>query len=133
MNLTSILRKKNFIEKRCEDLLLKKFAGPSKEIFKRLLKGKKLGSYSESLKSFALTLHFYSAKAYNFVRKSFKLALPHPKSITGWYSKIPADPGFTGPAFKALELKVYKLLRAYTIKFPNIYYILFCAKHINIC
>ena len=88
---------------------MKKFCGPSLEIFKRVIKGKKLGKYSESLKSFALTLHFYSAKAYNFLRKSFHLALPHPRSITSWYRKIPADSGFTEPAFKALELKVTNL------------------------
>ena len=100
------LRKNNMIDKRCEDLLQKKFSGPSLEIYKRLVKGGKYGKYSENFKSFALTLHFYSRKAYNFLRKSFNLALPHPNKITSWYSKIPANPGFTEPAFKALELKV---------------------------
>ena len=101
------LKEKNFIDKKCEDLLNKKFSGPTLDIFTRLMKGKKVRKYSENVKSFALTLHFYSTKAYNFIRNTFKLSLPHPKSITAWYSKIPADPGFTEPAFKALELKVY--------------------------
>ena len=77
----SDLRKKNLIDRRCEDLLNKKFAGPSLEIFKRLMKGKKLGRYSEDMKSFALTLHFYSTKAYNFVRKNSTLRCPIPKVL----------------------------------------------------
>ena len=73
-----------------------------------LVKNKKSGSgvkYSPELKSLALTLQFYSTKAYNYVRKMFKNALPHPHHISSWYSKIPADPGFTEPSFKALALK----------------------------
>ena len=62
--------------------------------------------YSPELRSFALTLHFYSVKAYNFVRKNFKLCLPHPNVISQWYSKIPAEPGFTKPSFDALSLKL---------------------------
>ena len=55
--------------------------------------------------AFALTLQFYSTKVYNFVRKTFNLALPHPVQIRKWYTKVPAEPGFTEPAFKALEVK----------------------------
>ena len=62
--------------------------------------------YSPELKSFALTLQFYSSKAYEFVRKTFNLALPHQVQVRKWYSKIPAEPGFTEPAFKALQFKV---------------------------
>ena len=29
--------------------------------------------------------------------------MPHPAQIRKWYTKVPADPGFTQPAFKALE------------------------------
>ena len=61
--------------------------------------------YMPELKAFALTLQFYSTKAYNFVRKTFNLALLHPVQIRKWYTKVPAEPGFTEPAFKALEVK----------------------------
>jgi len=37
--------------------------------------------YSPKIRSFALTLQFYSAKAYNYVRKTFKNVLPHPATI----------------------------------------------------
>ncbi len=62
--------------------------------------------YSPELKSFALTLQFYSSKAYEFVRKTFDLALPHQVQVRKWYSKIPAEPGFTEPTFQALKFKV---------------------------
>ena len=78
--LISDLRKKNLIDRRCEDLLNKKFAGPSIEIFKRLMKGKKLGRYSENMKSFALTLHFYS-KLTILSEKYSTLRCPIPKVL----------------------------------------------------
>ena len=37
--------------------------------------------YSPEMRSFALTLAFYSPKAYRFVRKQFGLALPHLSTI----------------------------------------------------
>ena len=92
-----------------ETLLNKKYSGVTGEILKRMSKCKQTGKgarYSPELKAFALTLQFYSTKAYNYVRKTFNLALPHNISITKWYTKIPAEPGFTEPAFKALSLKV---------------------------
>lgn len=48
----------------------------------------------------------YSSKAYEFVRKTFDLSLPHQSQIRRWYSKIPSEPGFTEPAFQALSAKV---------------------------
>ena len=57
------------------------------------------------MKSFALTLQFYSTKAYEFVRKTFNIALPSQSQIRRWYGKVAADPGFTKPAFNALKVK----------------------------
>ena len=64
------------------------------------------GAYPPELRSFALTLKFYSAKAYNYVRKSFDLGLPHPTVIRSWYSSIDGEPGFTRDALTALKAKV---------------------------
>ena len=50
-----------------------------------------------------MTLQFYSSKAYDFLRQEFENVLPHPRSIRNWYTKIKCDPGFTEPAFIALE------------------------------
>lgn len=60
-------------------------------------------SYSPELRSFALTLHFYSPHAYRYVRKTFNTCLPHPRTIGKWYQTIPGDPGFTSTAFNALQ------------------------------
>ena len=54
----------------------------------------------------ALTLQFYSSKAYNFARKTFDLALPQPRCIISLYSKINGHPGFTEGPFLALRARV---------------------------
>jgi len=59
--------------------------------------------YPAELRSFALSLHFYSAKAYDFVRNQFSNCLPHPKTLSRWYSCITGDPGFHTDTFAALK------------------------------
>ncbi len=51
-------------------------------------------------------MQFYSAKAYEYVRKTFNLALPYQAQIQKWYSKVPAEPGLTEPAFTAIMSRV---------------------------
>jgi len=68
------------------------------------MKGKKL-PFTPEMRKFATTLQFYSSKAYNFVRKSFKNVLPHPKTISKWYKVVNGDPGFTQEAFQCIEEK----------------------------
>ena len=85
------------------------FSGVPQEIMKRLVQQKKKknpGAYPPELRSFALTLKFYSTKAYNFVRKSFDLGLPHTSAIRSWYSCIEGEPGFTKATFSAMSAKV---------------------------
>ncbi|KAF0752817.1 THAP-type domain-containing protein [Aphis craccivora] len=50
-----------------------------KEVLNRSLKSNN-AKYSPAIRSFALTLQFYSAKAFNYVRKTFKNLLPHPEN-----------------------------------------------------
>jgi hypothetical protein len=69
-------------------------------------KKKNLGAYPPELRSFALTLKFYSTKAYNYVRKSFNLGLPHVSVIRSWYKSMNGEPGFTEDALTALKAKV---------------------------
>ncbi|XP_065672043.1 uncharacterized protein LOC136089878 [Hydra vulgaris] len=59
-----------------------------KDLNQRELKSKSKLKYSPSLRTFALTLHFYSAKAYDYVRPSFNNCLPHPDTLRKWYSSI---------------------------------------------
>ncbi len=51
--------------------------------------------YYPALESISLTLQFYSAKAYNYVRETFDLGLPHPPMIRRWYSSNGGDPRFS--------------------------------------
>lgn len=92
----------------CEEMLNQTFTGVPLALMKRMRakKSGKVRRYSPALKSFALTLQFYSAKAYEFVRKTFDIALPSQSQIRRWYGKVAADPGFTKSAFNALKAKV---------------------------
>lgn len=95
------------ISTECRETLHQTISDIPAQLVKRLMK-KKNTSYSPELRSFAMTLQYYSAKAYEFVRKTFNLALPHQAQIRKWYSKIPAGPGFTEPAFQALNTHIRK-------------------------
>lgn len=88
-------------------MLKQTFSGVPLSQMKRMTnkKTRKGSKYPPELKSFALTLQFYSAKAYELVRQTFNLALPSKAQIRRWYGKVPAEPGFTKPAFDALQLK----------------------------
>ena len=48
--------------------------------------------YEHEVKQFAMTLHYYSSKAYDFVHKV--LLLPHPSSIRAWGASIDCNPGY---------------------------------------
>ena len=105
--IVKVVHEKLLISSGCE--AMQTFSGVPSELMKRMISGKASGKgckYSPELRSFALTLQFYSTKAYEFVRRTFNLSLPHQSQIRRWYSKIPAEPGFTEPAFKALSAKV---------------------------
>jgi len=62
--------------------------------------------HSSAMRSFALTLQFYSSKAYTYVRKMFNNLLPHSATLRKWYAVVNGKPGFTSKAFKAIELRV---------------------------
>lgn len=62
------------------------------------------GQHSDVVRAFALTLNFYSPKAYRYVREKFE-KLPHPSTIRSWYSNTNCDPGITGDAIDVLKNK----------------------------
>ena len=79
------LKENNLVSDSCADTLGGTIQGIPKELVSRLLNAKK-GKvsnirYSKELKAFAVTLHFYSPKAYRYARKSLGLALPHPDHL----------------------------------------------------
>lgn len=58
-----------------------------------------------------MTLLFYSKKAYNYVRASFDLCLPHPSTIRKIYSGIKCSPGFIASSFELLKMKAEEYSR----------------------
>ncbi|KAE9524080.1 hypothetical protein AGLY_015445, partial [Aphis glycines] len=63
-------------------------------------------SRSPSVRQFALSLHFFSVRAYEYVRKQFNTILPHQRTLSKWYANVNANPGFTQESLKLLTLKV---------------------------
>lgn len=53
----------------------------------------KTANYSDVLKEFSLNMHFYSAKAYDFLRRSVGNHLPHPRMFHSWTKFIETSPG----------------------------------------
>lgn len=88
--------------------VLEQCAGP-KDFLKRQI-AKSVGmplerQYSEEIRKFALTLHFLSPKAYNFVRRTYSSCLPNPRTLSRWYQNVNIEPGFCTEAFNALKVK----------------------------
>ena len=100
----------NLISANCCEVLQATFSGVPSELMQRMLNCKtstgKGHAYCDELQAFAMTLQFYSAKAYDFVRETFDLALPHPRSLRTWYSHINGELGFTKCAFDAISAQV---------------------------
>ena len=108
-DVVSKLKEENLINNDCAAVLETTFSGVPCELMKRLMTQKEKknpGAYPPELRSFAMTLKFYSAKAYNYVRKSFDLGLPCASVIRSWYSSMDGEPGFTKDAMAALKAKV---------------------------
>ena len=59
--------------------------------------------YTEEIKQFAISLHYYSPKAYMFVRKA--LHLPHPSTLRAWSSNVECEPGFLANVLESLSEK----------------------------
>ena len=107
-SVVSEFKEKYLINNDCATMLETTFSGVPKELMKRLVtqkKKKNLGAYPPELRSFAMTLKFYSTKAYNYVRKSFDLGLGL-SVIRLWYRSMDGEPGFTKDALTALKAKV---------------------------
>ena len=70
--------------------------------------------YSPQLRAFALTLHFYSVRAYDYVREVFNNCLPHNRTISRWYTAVEGTPGFSSESLDYLKQIVsnsdYRLL-----------------------
>ncbi|CAH1994072.1 unnamed protein product [Acanthoscelides obtectus] len=104
-SLISVLKKKSYISDSSENVLRASLSGSSLKIFERMLRGPSSQKYDPSIRTFALTLSFYSPRAYNFVRNTFNKSLPHLSTISKWYRSVDGSPGFTQEALQALKIK----------------------------
>ena len=62
--------------------------------------------YHDEVKRFALTLHFYSPRAYDYLRNVF--SLPHTSSLYNWTLSVKCDVGFFKDVFLELKKKIYE-------------------------
>lgn len=73
--------------------------------------GKITGKFPVDLRSFALPLHFYSPRAYCYIRSLFQKNLPPPSTLRSWYSQTDVTAGFTQKSLDVLTLKSMALER----------------------
>ena len=67
--------------------------------------GRRERKYNPKIRTFALTLHFYSPKGYKYLRSVFNNNLPSVSTIRKWYSSIDGKPGLSSEAYTALRIK----------------------------
>ena len=107
-DIISALEQKNMVSENCVSVLEKCLSGASLQlVLRQLAKHKQIDfadkQYPAELRAFALTLNFYSAKAYEFVRETFDLCLPHPKTLQKWYRSVDGNAGFSEQALQAVR------------------------------
>lgn len=104
----NILRETKLLQEQEIAMLLKNFE--ENDLFDRLFgeNGRKARTnvYSENIRKFAVSLHFLSPKAYNFIREKLNGNLPHPKTISKWYYNVDAAPGFSKETFETIQTRV---------------------------
>ena len=95
-DLTEELRNKNLVSTDVCNIIEQNFSGVAYDVVQNYFINKDRSSrghrHSDSAKRFAMTLHFYSPRAYEYVRSIF--ALPDPRSIRYWTSSVVCEPGF---------------------------------------
>ncbi|KAG5869148.1 hypothetical protein JTB14_031129 [Gonioctena quinquepunctata] len=109
----SDLRKRKLVSENALDVLEISCSKVSVSIMRKALrnaetlkKGKKLprDKIPEEIRSFALTLQFYSSKAYTYVRNTFDLALPSLSTMRSWMSNVHCEPGYCENSFRSLSV-----------------------------
>lgn len=71
----------------------------------KLAAGKTGRTYPPEVRSFALTLHFYSPRAYEYVRRVYQKKLPAQRTLQKWYESINGQPGCSKEAITAIKIK----------------------------
>ena len=102
------LKERKLLDDDVASMLEENFSGITAEVMINQLKNKDRDPrgrrYTSEVKKFALTLDFYSPRAYDYLRKVF--ALPHRHSLTEWTSSVDCEPGLFADVYNHLKLKV---------------------------
>ncbi|KAL1483487.1 hypothetical protein MTO96_033152 [Rhipicephalus appendiculatus] len=96
------LKEKNLLSEEGTEVVAATFSPEIQQLLCRA-QGEQKGKYPSELRAFALTLHFYSPAAYEYVRSKFNGALPAPRTLREWYRSVDGEPGFTAESFSFLE------------------------------
>lgn len=62
--------------------------------------------YEPALCLFALTLHYYSPWAYEYVPREFGLCLLRGKNISSWYRSVHGNPGTSVEGIESIKKRV---------------------------
>lgn len=62
--------------------------------------------YKPELRRFVFTLHYYSPRAYNYLRQKLNDCLPHPKTISKWYVSVHGEPGINNESIRIIKQHV---------------------------
>ncbi|KAJ1164579.1 hypothetical protein NDU88_005015, partial [Pleurodeles waltl] len=95
----NILTEKGLTTAQLNEVLLS-YRGIPMELFKR-----PVSDYSVDQRLFALTLHLYGPKAYEYLGHELKLPLPGPKKLQSWLKTVDASPGINISFLEALSKK----------------------------
>lgn len=105
-SLISDLKKKNLLTEEAQ-IKIEAFGELPAEIieeWRRNVKRPKTGRrYSAETRKFAMTLHFYSPRAYEYVAKNFPM--PSTDTLREWVKVVGAWPGFTQEVLDHLKVK----------------------------
>jgi hypothetical protein len=106
--LINTLQKKLFIKEEEAELLHNNFDGLRLSLFNNAMKNNKAPlcgrRYSDEIKEFAVTIQYYSPKAYNFLRTI--IPLPAPSLIKRWARSVDCEPGFITEALDILKSEI---------------------------
>ena len=102
------MQSSNLLQKKTADLLKESFSGVTLDVLSNHLnnqhKQPRGYRHSDEAKRFAITLHFYSPRAYEFVRTIF--ILPDPRSISYWTSTVECEPGLFIDVFQCIQAMI---------------------------
>lgn len=67
--------------------------------------------YSEAVRTFCMSVHYYSPRTYDYLREKFKNNLPHEATMRSWLnnSNIDASPGIVESALHVVQERAQKM------------------------